>query len=337
MLLSVLIPTYNAGRYVADCLASVLDQTDWSTMEVLVCDDGSTDDTIAEVERVRARHPALKLFRQPANAGPGATRNALLRQARGEYVFFVDADDTVYPGVIERLLKLLSTDAPDLVLADYSILSERDGRTVTTSEHVATFIGPARCRITDTSTIVAGLMQARRLHPWSKIARRSLYRDGAMFPEQHVFEDVTMSIRLALAARSALYTAERYIAYRKHASSVLGRMDPGKKLGLMASLDYPDLRARWQDLDGAARFHWAHFVARNLIESIVYQRRHRLDRAFLATCDERYRRSTPLSPAALAWGYLRRGWLWRLLRYGLRLAQLRLALMQPGRAAGAGA
>lgn len=328
MLLSILIPTYNVAGYVADCLASVLAQVDWATMEVLICDDASTDDTVAVVERVRAQHPAVQLLRQPVNAGPGATRNALLRQAQGRYVAFIDADDTVCSGALGRVCAVLVNEQPDLLLVDYRIVSEQQDGTVTTTEHVTTFRGPSGCKITDPSAIVSGLMQARRLHPWSKIARRTLYRDGALFPEHHVFEDVTMSVRLALAARSAVYMADPCIAYRKHPASLLGRMDARKKLGLMASLDYPDLKARWASLDEAAQFHWAHFIARNLIECVAYHRAHHLDPEFLATCFERYLRSTPLSPRALSWSYVRRGWWWRLARYLARLAQVQRTLAQ---------
>jgi glycosyltransferase involved in cell wall biosynthesis len=87
-LISVVLPAYNAGRYIAEALDSVTAQQGPFRTEILVVDDGSTDDTR---ERV-ARFPAVRLITQ-ANAGPSAARNRGIAAAMGEYVAFLDADD----------------------------------------------------------------------------------------------------------------------------------------------------------------------------------------------------------------------------------------------------
>jgi glycosyltransferase involved in cell wall biosynthesis len=326
MRLSVLVPAYNAGPYIEATLESVARQIDWRTTELIVGDDCSTDDTVARVQAIAVRYPSIVLMRQPCNSGPGATRNALLQRASGEYVFFVDADDLVYPDALVRLDALIERFFPDLILTDYGVFSGACANPYAQSKYVSTFAGPSGQRIQDTSLLVAGLLAERRLHPWSKIARRALYLEGRMFPEGCIFEDVTMSLRLALAARSAVHAKRRVVAYRKHDVSLLGCMSAQKKIDLMASLNHTDLKERWPALDAVARFHWAHFATRNLIECIVYQRRNRLGVDFLSTCHRLYRESTPLSATELGWGYLRRGWLWRWLRFLGRMAQLRLTL-----------
>jgi len=99
---SVVIPVHNGARYISETIDSVLAQTfaDW---ELLVVDDGSTDET----RRVLARYgPAVRCLAQP-NRGPGAARNAGLRVASGKYIVFLDADDRWRPDFLERAVATL--------------------------------------------------------------------------------------------------------------------------------------------------------------------------------------------------------------------------------------
>jgi glycosyltransferase involved in cell wall biosynthesis len=92
-LVSVVIPCYNAGRYIAATLRSVLAQ-DIDGMEVIVVDDGSRDDSVS---LVRATFPQVRVIEQ-GNAGVAAARNNGIAAARGEWIAFVDADDIWLPG-----------------------------------------------------------------------------------------------------------------------------------------------------------------------------------------------------------------------------------------------
>jgi glycosyltransferase involved in cell wall biosynthesis len=93
-LASIVIPCYNQGRYLGDAIASASRQSH-PDVEVLVVDDGSTDDT----PRVAAAHPAVTYLRQE-NAGTAAARNHGLRASRGEFVVFLDADDRLLPDAV---------------------------------------------------------------------------------------------------------------------------------------------------------------------------------------------------------------------------------------------
>lgn len=104
---SVVIPCYNQARFLPEAVASVVAQTmaDW---EILIVDDGSPDDTAAVAERLIAAHPGrrITLIRQP-NSGPGASRNAAIRRARGAYILPLDADDTVAPTLLAEMTAVL--------------------------------------------------------------------------------------------------------------------------------------------------------------------------------------------------------------------------------------
>jgi len=93
-LVSVIIPCYNYGRFLAQALDSVCTQ-DYPAVEIVVVDDGSTDDTAA----VAARYPEVVYVPQP-NQGLSAARNAGIRASRGDYLVFLDADDWLLPGAL---------------------------------------------------------------------------------------------------------------------------------------------------------------------------------------------------------------------------------------------
>ena len=93
---SVIVPTYNCAATIRATLDSVLGQT-CPAEEILVMDDGSTDDTNSILESYRS---SIRAFRQP-NAGPSGARDALIEKAKGELVAFVDSDDIWHPGYLE--------------------------------------------------------------------------------------------------------------------------------------------------------------------------------------------------------------------------------------------
>lgn len=103
MRISVIVPCYNAQDYLTDCLDSLAAQT-WTDFEVIAIDDGSTDNTAAVLEAYAEQRPelSLRVISQP-NAGVSAARNAGLDLATGDYVTFVDADDTVESAYLHTL------------------------------------------------------------------------------------------------------------------------------------------------------------------------------------------------------------------------------------------
>ncbi|HEY1179850.1 MAG TPA: glycosyltransferase family A protein, partial [Phytomonospora sp.] len=117
-LVSIVVPAYNAMPYLTRSIESALAQTiGHDDLEVIVVDDGSTDDTGDEADRFAAAHPkVVRSVHQPNSGGPGAPRNTALDVATGKYVFFLDADDYLGPEAIERMVATAEENGSDVVL-----------------------------------------------------------------------------------------------------------------------------------------------------------------------------------------------------------------------------
>lgn len=126
LLLTYIIPVYNTGQYVLKCLQSIVDQgVSPSEYEVIVIDDGSTDDSRSLVETFARENTQVRLLSQ-ANAGVSAARNLALDNARGRYVQFVDSDDYLMPGMMAPLLKRAIDESLDVLLFNYKCV-DADG------------------------------------------------------------------------------------------------------------------------------------------------------------------------------------------------------------------
>ena len=120
---SIVLPCYNVSKYVTKCLESII-KNDMSSCEVLIIDDGSTDDTIEKCRDFISQyssggyHSASIEIISQENAGVSSARNLGIRHAQGEYIVFVDPDDEVDASLIDRLDKKISSyqNKPDLVI-----------------------------------------------------------------------------------------------------------------------------------------------------------------------------------------------------------------------------
>jgi glycosyltransferase involved in cell wall biosynthesis len=112
--LSVVLPNYNHAKLIGRALAALLGQ-ERAADEIIVIDDGSTDDSVAVVERIVATAPAIRLLRNPNNMGVIPTLQRGFEAARGKYVYFAASDDWIMPGFFALALRRLEAD-PDVGL-----------------------------------------------------------------------------------------------------------------------------------------------------------------------------------------------------------------------------
>ena len=117
--ITVIIPVYNAKKYVGQCLQSIVNQT-FQDYEVIVVDDCSTDGSVLEVEKYAEKFDGkLKLVKRTQNSGgPAVPRNIGLDYARGKYVTFLDNDDLYVESALEELYKLAESAQAEVVHAE---------------------------------------------------------------------------------------------------------------------------------------------------------------------------------------------------------------------------
>jgi glycosyltransferase involved in cell wall biosynthesis len=101
-LVSILVSNYNYGRYIGESIQSALDQT-YLNIELIVCDDGSTDDSVSVIEEYLRKDPRVRLIRK-GNGGQGSGFNAAFAASRGEIIALLDSDDRFLPHKIERIV-----------------------------------------------------------------------------------------------------------------------------------------------------------------------------------------------------------------------------------------
>jgi len=127
MQVSIVLPCYNAERYLGRCIASLFGQTH-RPLELIAVDDGSTDGTAALLEEAARYAPFPMRVLKQANAGACAARNRGLEEAAGAYVQFMDADDEIAPDKIQRHLELALANAEcDLVIGSARIMKPSGG------------------------------------------------------------------------------------------------------------------------------------------------------------------------------------------------------------------
>lgn len=123
-MISIIIPVYNAEKYLRQCIESIMKQNT-APMEVIILDDGSTDSSLKICREYATIDERITVI-EKQNSGVSDTRNQGIRRAKGEYILFVDADDYLVPDALEKISSALeSHSAPDLLVWGFSSIGER--------------------------------------------------------------------------------------------------------------------------------------------------------------------------------------------------------------------
>jgi hypothetical protein len=213
-LVSVLVPARNAERFLAEALESALAQPRVE-LELLVCDDASRDGTARVAVSFAARDRRVRVLRHRRSRGVVAARNALLAEARGRYVAFLDADDAYLPGGLAAQVKLLERRADVALVHGGAQIVDEDGRALPPwrrpfSDDV----------IEDGRDAFAELLLCNELTTSTVVARRAaVTAAGGFHSVGQSSSDWDLWLRLALQGAVA-YRADPVARYRQHAGSI---------------------------------------------------------------------------------------------------------------------
>ena len=199
---SVVVPCYNAERFVETCVNSITSQQTIHSFEVICIDDGSTDATSSILDTIATAEASVRVVHQP-NRGFSGARNAGIAEARGASLMFVDSDDLMLPGAIETLCNAYAEGGCDFVTASYKDLSE-DGQTITP-------------------------LAGERNHgaPWGRLYSREVWRD-LEFPEGFWFEDTVQGFCIDSRWRERYIDVPVYL-YRNNSKGITSTCAASKK------------------------------------------------------------------------------------------------------------
>jgi GT2 family glycosyltransferase len=206
---TIVIPAYNASRYIAQTLDSVKAQT-FTDYEVIVVNDGSEDRE--ELERILDSHPLPIIYLSQKNSGVSAARNAAIKIARGEFYTQLDSDDQWTPEYLEVQLGILK-DNPDvaLVYPNATIIADASADEIEFMKKA-----PSEGDVTFES-----LVQQKCIVMTSVTARMRVIRDAGGFDETlRSCEDFDLWLRIVKKGGRIVYHRHRLVLYRRHEGSL---------------------------------------------------------------------------------------------------------------------
>lgn len=233
LLISVVMPVYNAGTYLERCINSVLEQT-YSNIEIIAVDDGSTDASGRILDRYAQEHANIRVIHKE-NGGVTSARLRGVAEARGEWIGFVDSDDEIEPDMYERLLKNAWTHDAQISHCGYQMVFA-DGR-------VNFFYNTGTLEKQDRLTALRELLSGARIEPglWNKLFRKTLFagllNDGIMPTDIRINEDLLMNFYLFSAAEQTVY--EDWCPYH-----YMARQSSAMRSGLDSHRIYDPIRVK---------------------------------------------------------------------------------------------
>ena len=210
MKLSIIVPVYNTGKYLRTCLDSLVGQT-LDDYEIILVNDGSTDDSQAIIDEYREKHDNISSILLD-NGGQGRARNFALEMVRGDYIGFTDSDDWTDVTMFQKLYDAATQADADVAVCDYV----RDGNGVQVYENAY---------IKDHPMAAAGAV-------WNKIFRRSVI-GRLRFPEGLWYEDLAFSALILMKASGVVHVKEALYHYRSDNVSTMRNSNSAKNLDMI--------------------------------------------------------------------------------------------------------
>lgn len=218
---SIVIPAYNAALFIHICLDSILSQV-FSDYEIIVVDDGSTDDTPQVLADYQSRDPRIVVHRQ-VNARQGAARTAGLKLARGRYVWCIDSDDYIQSSILAKYHATVQAKNPDVIVLNFAYV-DPDG-SLRYSERTPGALC-SRLLHPRISEEVFNAVSAWSCPPWRYVIRRDLLAlNDIKFPAGIFYEDHPFAIELMLKAETVYVDPSVGYFYVQRAGSTMSVHD----------------------------------------------------------------------------------------------------------------
>ena len=209
-LVSVIVPVYNVERYLTICIDSILSQT-YDNLEVLLIDDGSLDSSGSICDKYAQSDKRVKVIHKE-NGGLSSARNIGMKNASGEYYFFVDSDDYIEKSAIEILINAANRTCVDMVIADCYKVYNDDSSFRIPQKH------PISCRVLDKVQALDRYIM-EDWGAWNKLYRWNTHQ-SVFFPEGRIHEDEAVMVDLLGRCEKIAVLDVKLYYYRKREGSI---------------------------------------------------------------------------------------------------------------------
>ena len=240
--ISIIIPCYNVELYLKECLDSIINQS-FTDFEAICINDGSTDSTLSILKEYELKDHRIKVFTQ-SNKGLSATRNEALNKAAGKYVCFVDSDDKLLPGALEKMFSISESKNLDLLRFENKIQYDDEK-----------FKNRCRKQVPlDTYEVMDGKELFLKLlnnndmpvYAWKFFLKlENLKKDGFKFPVGLIYEDTFSCPVFYFISKRAYIIRDLLYCYRRRIGSITENHDKkqfiqSKFLALIKLSKYPE-------------------------------------------------------------------------------------------------
>ncbi|SFN19852.1 heptose III glucuronosyltransferase [Izhakiella capsodis] len=215
-LLSVIIPCYNSSQYIEESLTSVLDYMP-ITCELIIVNDGSTDDTLEKIKIISEKHPTkrIKTLTQE-NLGVSAARNNGINASTGKYIAFLDSDDYYYPLFWELFPNILEYSDYDIYEFNACQFNIADNKNKTLN--IVSFDNEVCFNNVSQRTPA---FRNSQWFPWARVYNANLFKSHKIkFPENYHYEDMYTIPQVYLASKSVFPIKNNLVYYRTNESSI---------------------------------------------------------------------------------------------------------------------
>ena len=202
-MISIIVPVYDVEPYIHQCIDSIINQT-YKDLEILLIDDGSPDNCGAICDEYAKQDSRIRVF-HTENKGLSAARNLGLKEAKGEYIGFVDSDDWIEPDMYEVLLRELEENEANVcICGHYAEYADK-----------ISALHPSKAVYTTEEAFRALLEWKYKSSVWNKLYQRECFRN-ITFPEGRYYEDIQTTLLVLMQSPKIVLISESEYHYRQY-------------------------------------------------------------------------------------------------------------------------
>lgn len=257
-LITVVVPIYNVEKYLKKCVDSIIKQT-YNNIEIILVNDGSTDNSLKICNELLDKDKRIIVISQE-NGGLSEARNTGIKNAKGEYICFIDSDDFVDYNYIKILLNAIKKHDADISVCDFYYIDEENKKWIRKEkkEKVYTNI--------EAMQDIFSCNQETEVMTWNKLYKTSLFtKNNIYFPKGKIHEDNYTTYKLYYYSNKIALVTDRLYYYLQRKDSIMGRKFNIKRLNIIQAIEETKIFLKENNIDLNDEMKYYEFIAKTVI------------------------------------------------------------------------